>query len=130
MKVTTAIALVQNLVYKPGWTMEVDDYTKRFEDSICITLCCDTYKSEREEAGEGYPTAIRPRASFCIMVGDLDTDVDLYRALMDKIIEYEVHEAREFLRVRPTMWAPFHPHKRDGQQRWGNPAADIAFGMV
>ena len=130
MKVPTAIALIANLVYKPGWTMETEDYSHRHEDGVKVTLCCDTYRSEREEAEEGYPSPIRPRASFCILVGDLETDVDLYRALMDKIIEYEVHEAREFLRVKPTLWAPFHPHKADGQKRWGNPAADLAFGMV
>lgn len=130
MRVETAIALIENLVYKPGWTFEVESYCHRFEESVKVTVCCDTYRSEREEAADGYPSPIRPRASFCILVGDLDNDVDLYRALMDTIVCYETHEAREFLRVKPTLWAPFHPHRVDGQKRWGTQAADLTFGMV
>lgn len=30
----------------------------------------------------------------------------------------EEHEMREFLRIAPTYWAPFHPHHTDGIRRW------------
>lgn len=130
MKVTTAMALINGLIYKPGWTIEVESYCHRFEESIKITLCCDTYRSEREEAAEGYPSPIRPRASFVIMVGDKTDDCSLYRAVLDKIIEYETHEAREFLRVGTTLWAPFHPHQTEGSKRWGTPESDYTFGTV
>lgn len=130
MQVTTAMALIENLAYKPGWEFEVRDNSHRFEESIVVTMCCDTFQSERADAAEGYPNAIRPRASFCIMVGQFADDCELYRALMEKVICYETHEAREFLRVKPTMWAPFHPHKVDGQHRWGTPAEDVVFGIA
>jgi hypothetical protein len=140
MRVASAIALIENLVYKPGWEILVEDYTHRFEDTICVTMCCDTYRSERDQAEQGYPEAIRPRASFCIPVGDITDDVGLYRALLSKIIAYETHEAREFLRVKPTMWAPFNPHQTAAMERFATtPAectckssvgADLAFGMV
>lgn len=130
MNTDTAISLVEGLIFKPGWLLEAHDFSDRFEDTVCVTLSCDTYRFNRADAAEGYQFQMRPQAKFLIMVGHMSDDCDLYRALIEKIIDFETHEIREALRVKNTLWAPFHPHKVDGMLRWGNPQHDLLYGVV
>lgn len=121
MRVASAIELIGQLVYKPGWQFQAEDHTSRYENSICLTIRYPAVNSDRAEACQGFPNGIRPdglaRASFCIMLGN-DSDLQLYRKVSDCIMEIEYHEMREFLRVKPTFWAPFHPHNLEGIERW------------
>jgi len=126
----TAITLVNGLVYKPGWRMNATDNTARFEGSIVLELVEATYMSERANATQGYAERIDARASFIIQVGALTDDIELYREVLDRIVQFDVHEAREFLRVRETMWAPFHPHRVDGMHRFGRVAEDLTYGLA
>lgn len=130
MFVQTAIDLIDQTVYKPGWTFEATDHTKRYEGTVCVKVTYPAQMSEREEAPAGYPTPITPYAEFPIVVADVDEPTDLYRRLLDVILAIEEHEAREFLRIRPTFWAPFHPHTVDGMRRWGYPGQDLHFGLA
>jgi hypothetical protein len=149
VNVDTAIALIGHLVYKPGWRFEPEDNRQRFENSIKVTIWYTATDSGRDHARDGYPDAesdgtptIRPggqaRMSTVIMLDGLD-NVSLYGELMSVILEIEEHEAREFLRVKPSYWAPFHPHQTDGMCRLAavsgkSPAdvrrADLAFGLA
>jgi|SRR5271166_2505034 len=141
MLIETAIQLIGNIVYKPGWRIEARDNSKRFQDSICITITYPATNSDRSEAAAGFPSPIPPdgaRASFCISVAALD-DVRLYAGLVQVIMHIEEHEAREFLRIKPTYWAPFHPHNTDGIAAWAtvtNKPVDIqrhidfTFGLI
>lgn len=129
METRSAIELVNNLVYRPGWTIEATDYTKRFEGSIMVKFTFPAFHTEREHARNGYPSHTDSSwAQFPIMVGDCIDDCELYGRVLDCIRDLEMHEAREFLRVQPTMWAPFHPHRMDGMKRWsernGTPVSD------
>ena len=132
MKVETAIALIGTLVYKPGWTIEAVDHRHRHEDCIKIQVTYPAKRSERELASRGYPDDIDDgaRASFVVLVGDIQEDCELYRRLLDCILSIEEHEAREFLRIKPSYWAPFHPHLIDGMKRWGSPDRDLLFGAA
>ncbi len=119
METASAVALVNNLSYRPGWTIEATDYTNRFEGSIMVKFTFPAFHTERALAAEGYPSQTDSSwAQFPIIVGDCATDDDLYFKVLQEITRLEQHEAREFLRVAPTMWAPFHPHRVDGMKRW------------
>ncbi len=138
MRVDSAVLLVNNLIYKPGWTLTATDYTHRFESTICVKVEYPAPNSDRDNAKRGYEDDVLPtaRAGFPIVVADCD-DASLYRKIIDVILEIEAHEAREFLRVMPTYWAPFHPHNVDGMRRWNatngidySVMPDLRFGLV
>lgn len=150
MNTDTAIALIGNMVYKPGWEFTAEDNTGRFEGSIKLTVRYPCVDSNRDRAAAGYPetdesgtATMRPdgkaRASYVLMVCDCDDDVALWHLVAQMIMNIEEHEMREFLRITPTYWAPFHPHRSDGMKRWaavtGKPvehivATDLTFGLA
>src|SRR5215469_1552333 len=137
MNTDTAIALIEQLVYKPGWVFTAADNTRRFEGSIKLAIDYPAVDSNRDRAPLGYPATepasrfiettgeevaagtptIRPdgkaRASFTLLACDFRDDVALWHAITEKIMLVEEHEMREFLRVCPTYHAPFHPHRAD-----------------
>jgi hypothetical protein len=46
-------------------------------------------------------------------------DGQLLRAVFDLIMQIELHESREFFRVKSEDYAaPFHPHRADGEALW------------
>ena len=130
MKVSTANSLISQLTLKPDWRIETwQNY--RFEDSLTMQVSYPAFNYNRENASQGYEHyPIEASASFNLMVGDIDEDVDLYLMVMSKLMEIEQHEWREALRVAPTFWAPFHPHRMDGMKRWGSPDYDYSFGLA
>lgn len=132
MLVDSAIQLIGQLTYKPGWTFEPEDHTNRFEGSVKVKISYPANDTSREDAREGYPNPIPVTyAVFSFGVSNLD-DIQLYREIANCIMEIECHEMREFLRVSPTFWAPFHPHQLDGMRRW-NPDTvkqDFQFGIA
>lgn len=131
MKTETAITLINQLSYKPGYRFEAHDYCHRFEDTICLTIHCPTWSTDRKDAQKEYQGAeLDLRTKFLIQVGEFTSQEELFRAVLDQIIKLETHEAREFLRVGDTKWAPFHPHKAEGQRLFGDVAGDMAYGLV
>lgn len=140
MDISTAITLIQGITYKPGWNISGHDNTKRFEGCIRVDFVYPATNSDRSEA-PAYSTPIPPngaRASFAVIVSTLD-DVQLYRAICQLIMTIEEHEMREFFRINPTYWAPFHPHKSDGITRWADNSdtprhiqqyRDMTFGLA
>jgi hypothetical protein len=130
MRVESALELINNsLVYKPGWKISATDHTNRFEDTIVIKIEYPARNSNRDQADNGYSEEINTYATFPVIVADCD-DLSLMRNVLNKIIEIEAHEAREFLRVKPTNWAPFHPHRVGGMRAWGTPQSDLQFGVA
>lgn len=129
MNVKSALLLVNQIVYRPGWTISATDHTNRYEGAIRVRIDYPAQSTTREEAEEGYPENIQTYAQFPIIVEDCPDETALYRRIIDTILQIEAHEAREYFRVQPTFWAPFHPHKIDGMKRWGEPDRDIVFGI-
>lgn len=130
----SAVELISNLIYKPGWTFTAVDHDKRFEGTIVLRVDYPARNSNRDQAAAGYPEEISTYATFPLVVQDC-TDEDLYAKVLSIIGEIEMHEAREFLRVNPTHWAPFHPHRVDGMRRWAERTgstmdADLRFGLA
>lgn len=128
MNVESAVQLINQLVYKPGWKISATDHTNRFEGAVQVRIDYPAHASEREEA-PNYAREIQTYAEFPMIVVDCN-DASLYRRVINAIVEIETHEAREFLRVVPTMWAPFHPHRIDGMRRWGDESGDLRFGLA
>lgn len=129
MECSSALRLIEQVIFMPGWRLEAEDHTKRFEDAILLTIHYPARSTARADAEAGYPEEIVTYARFVVLAGDCDSDEDLWRVLMEKILLVLEHEAREYFRIKPTSWAPFHPHRRDGMRRWGNPATDLGFGL-
>ena len=135
MEAKSAIKLIHDVIYKPGWVFVARDHTGRFEDSITVRIEYPARNSNRDQAVAGYPKEINTYAEFPLVVKDC-TDEDLYAELLRMIMSIEEHEAREFLRVEPTQWAPFHPHRVDGMRRWAartgrtDLRADLQFGLA
>lgn len=134
METASAIELVDGVIYKPGWTFTARDHTKRFESTVVVRVDYPARNSNRDQVDAGYPQEIATYAEFPLVVEDC-TDEDLYAKLLEAIMSIEEHEAREFLRVRPTGWAPFHPHRATGMRRWAarhgtDVLADLQFGIV
>lgn len=134
MLVISAMQLIENLVYKPQWKFSAVDHTSRFEGMIKVRIDYPARNSNRDTAPLFEDDIPVTYATFSIIVSDCD-EVALYKRLIDAIVEIEAHEAREFLRVAPTYWAPFHPHRIDGMKRWaemtGRPIQfDTQFGLA
>ncbi|QNP74988.1 hypothetical protein IAG44_39960 [Streptomyces roseirectus] len=135
MEAESAIKLVNDLVYKPGWSFIARDHTNRFEGAITMRVEYPARSSNRDRAVFGYPEEIVNRVSFPLVVKDCN-DEDLYAEILQVIMSIEEHEAREFLRVEPTQWAPFHPHRVKGMRRWAartgrsDLQADLQFGLA
>jgi hypothetical protein len=129
MNIESAIILIDQLIYKPGWKFEATDHTNRFEGSVKVRITYPAPNTNRDNAKNGYCEQIVTYAEFPMIVQTID-DVCLYRKIANAIIEIETHEMREALRILPTYWAPFHPHQIDGMKRWDrtesfDPSEDI-----
>lgn len=133
----TAVTLVnESLVFPPGWDVKAEDHTHRFQGTINVKVTLtEAKKSEREEAPEyNVPIPGGARSSFPLYVGDVDDIEGLVFRVIEALEEAYVHEIREFVRVAPTYWAPFHPHRGDGIQLWAkyrgtDPKRDYLFGL-
>jgi hypothetical protein len=136
MRVDTAVELVNDLVFRPGWTITAEDYSHRHEGTICVSFVYETRNFVREEAPDYKTVVTAPNTiRYQIVVGDMSTPEELYFALLKRIERINSHEDREALRDRRTKWAPFYPHKIDGQKRWAalngsNVEDDLVFGVA
>lgn len=134
MRIDTAIELVNDICFWPGWKFTATDHSNRFEGSICVRVDYKARNTNRENAPD-YDQVIDTYASFPIVVRDLD-QVGLYHAVFDKIQVIREHEDREAFRSKATLWAPFHPHNVDGMKRWHHKpelidlSSDLQFGIA
>lgn len=128
MKISSAIELINSLIFLPGWKFTAEDHSNRFEGSVRVRIDYPARNSNRDQAVSGYPEEIQTYASFPLIVENCD-DVAVYRKIVEELVKIETHEIREFLRVSSTMWAPFHPHRIDGMHRWGDVDGDLKFGV-
>lgn len=139
MDTATAVTLInEQLVFPIGWEVVAKDHSSRFGETIVVDFkLTDARQSERAEAPEGYPNVIKggARSGWPIYVGDVENIEDLTYKVIGAMLRNASHEIREFVRVKPTYWAPFHPHRGDGIKRWsqhnGTPESDdYLFGLT
>jgi hypothetical protein len=131
-----AVAVINSMIYKPGWTFE-PEVSDRFENTVQVRITYPARNYNRDQAPE-YPQEINPSAVFMLPVSPCDCDESLIFEVIKLIMRIEDHEAREALRV-PTpagdFHAPFHPHNYATMCAWsarsGNPIArDLMFGAI
>jgi hypothetical protein len=137
MKVEQALTLInQGIVYRPGYRIMAEDNTPRYGNAIKVGIYCPTVDSgtrDSEEWKQGYPTVVADpgaRAEFTLTVDDCADEYDVLKKLLQLITRVEQHEAREFLRLKSSGRAPFHPHTSDGIRRWGTPELDFTYGLA
>lgn len=121
MQVESAVDYVNggSFVYKPGYVFFAQSYEYRLQGTILLTISFDALSTDRVDAKEGYKKILEPlHTTFVIQVKECRSDDDLLYQILTKIIELETHEAREFLRKRPTYSAPFHPHRVECMERY------------
>lgn len=130
MLVSSAVTIInESVIFFPGWKIRAEDFTTRHEGCICLHIEGTSWETNRPEAMAGYPTVNHPRVTVLLQVGNIADDLELHRAVLGKLIDFMVHEAREAYRIKPTGWAPFHPHKIDGMNRWGEVDKDLTYGF-
>ncbi len=123
----TAISLIENVVYRPGWVFECEPHGN-VQGGIRLKITYPANNFNRDQAADGYPSAFNPFAAFPILAGKCHDAEALYRQVIEQCFKVDQHEGREAFRVKPNYWAPFHPHHPDGMDRWGDPQADLFFG--
>lgn len=138
MRVDTALALVNDgLALPPYWEVTAEDYTHRYEDTICLTVNITNARASERENQPDYATEVDggARAKFMVPVGDCEGVEDLVYRVIVAFVEDFTHEVREFVRLKHTGWAPFHPHQTDGIKRWSQAHGtdvlrDYKFGLA
>jgi hypothetical protein len=138
MEVSTACQLVNDLVFFPEVKLSADDHTNRFEGSIKVRIDYWAINTNKDKAPH-YNEWIETYATFAVVVHDCNDALSLYRKILNAWGMIQAHEAREALRVRSTLWAPFHPHRIDGMKAWNATAdtcddtslfGDLQFGLA
>lgn len=112
-----------DLAYKPGWTVRAVRATTK-EYGLTISATFEAPNSNRDLARQGYPITetVTPIPSLTI---EWPEDGAEYHAAIELVfmflVDIEIHEAREFFRVRSDdMAAPYHPHRWAGHARFQN----------
>lgn len=126
MEISDALSLINDgVVYRPHWKFSAADHTNRFEGAIKVRVDYRAPQTNRDAARDGYQEKIDTYATFPLLVADCPDPNTLLRRLLDSIIEIDIHEARELLRVPSLDFeAPFHPHRVAGMQAWASTEAD------
>lgn len=116
--------------FMPDWKVSARLHDQ-FQATVIVRVEYPTHNSNRDQAAQGYPAAIRQDAEFPIITEECDDVAALAKRLItEAFAQVFLHEAREFLRFGPTCWAPLHPHRIDGMKRWGDVTGDLKFGLV
>lgn len=122
MELSTAVTLINDAAFLPGWQIVAEDHTRRFGGTIKLSTVLDTVDTNRENVArddDGRPYFVHnidggARAAFEVYVGDVQDREQLALKVVDKLTEVFRHEAREALRWGDTLDASLHPHRPEG----------------
>lgn len=115
MRYDTAVELLELISYKPGWTLTPglgwDTNTMLVKVEALVPDSSDAPRYNRRSlAGDSFEVNLT-------LIDESDGPAFI-RVILDNLIRWETHEAREFFRFGPGMLAPFHPHKPAGRDMW------------
>lgn len=112
-----------DLAYKPGWVIRAERAAFR-DHALTVSATFEAPNSNRGLALVGYPVTetVTPIPSLTV---EWPEDGAPYFSAIELIfmflVDIEIHEAREFFRVRSdAMAAPYHPHRWAGYARFQN----------
>lgn len=116
--------VINDLAYRPGWSfraVEIPDGQRLEGGNVIITVAVETLDTNRECARDGYTTPKIIGDAIPIDAGRFDTSDDVAAFMFATIMDFEVHEAREFLRIKGEDYrAPFHPHREECREVWAS----------
>jgi hypothetical protein len=112
MDVPTALHYISKVSYKPQWRL----YAMPIGEGNDVMLTVDyvAWNSNSELAPDYFEKA-RNMLRFDFSVADLDTPEQVYRVVLNCLLECERHETTEFFKVGRFYASPFHPHTEDGR---------------
>lgn len=108
-----AIELVKNVSYKPSWLL----MPRVVDEDVVLEIGY----VERDSDSMWAPNYERPTFNelpFRLNVRSIHSVDELYRKVLNCLVECEKHEAREFFKVGRSFETPFHPHRPDGNRLW------------
>lgn len=134
MDAESAVSEINKLSYMPGWriTAWVDD-NPRHRNSVIINCSFDAYNSSLGYAKDNYRYSpiIRPSVVERQDVTECRGSEDVWRLVAEFIQKINEHEMREFLRIPSENYkAPFHPHKFEGMEAWGDEFHDLEYNKI
>lgn len=117
MDVQEVVDLVnRRLTYKDGWQFDARVRESRRADHQLVA-----HVEWQAVVDNSSPRRVDPRPRV-IATGEFDVTPGPKEKVEDQIItgirEGEDHELREFFRI--DGFAPYHPHRDDGDQRWAH----------
>lgn len=142
---TEARHAIAGIIYKPGWEFRVvADYWYRidlhesvmpgwFPNYLNVEVTYPAPNSNIENARRGYTEPLLHGALALIVVNLTlcETVDDVLGRVMAGVFGIEIHEAREFFRLRQRgLCAPWHPHRADGAAAYSEGIARYGFPAV
>lgn len=117
------VTTLNALVYRPGWTFGA--YTLNGWEAdlmggdVVMAVSCSTVDTDREHARNGYDKSKTLGFHEVLRASDYPDREALLSAIFGWLMAVELHESREFFRVKSDDYAaPFHPHREDGNAAW------------
>jgi hypothetical protein len=125
MRAREAVEQIRNTIFKPGWTIEAEEYGY---DLVYVRFKIDTVDTSynRPDGTFWKPITVAPDTVFSVARMD---ETQLSWRLLQLALEVDEHESREFFKVRQPdgSWAaPFHPHTASGERQWAQGRARAA----
>lgn len=117
MKSSQAIEQIRNSVFKPGWEMEASSFGG---DLIILTFYIHTTDTSYPDFDGVCRKPITLVRDELVDVSPMD-EVALCAAIICLADQIDIHEDREFLKVRQPdgSWkALLHPHTAAGERAW------------
>jgi hypothetical protein len=118
MNTQEAVEAVNGMVFKPGWRVTAADFLGMVE----VTMYIDTVDTSYPDADGTCRKQVTLYREKMINPGGLDLEGLCYQVLK-LAMETDVHEDREFLKVRGEdgrWYSPLHPHTRAGEEAWAD----------
>jgi hypothetical protein len=109
--------ILDSLVFRPGWKFSAKTTPNNdwWGGDVELHMECTTVDTDREYARQGYNMPRTLEWDVPLDSRNYDNSDQLLGAVFVMLMQIELHEAREFLRVGSENFrAPFHPHRPEG----------------
>lgn len=119
MRYETAVELLEQISYKPEYRLDWSASSSPWDTPGTITVRVEAIvpNSNNYPRYQGKSIAGDTFEIDLSVIPESDS-ASFIRIVLDSLIAWEIHEAREFFRFGPGMIAPFHPHKPAGRDLW------------
>jgi hypothetical protein len=113
MDAATALRVVRDITYKPGWTFDA----RERDGGVHLLIEFRAPNSDSYWAPE-YPQTIIAGGAFQVSLTGCRTEMDVWNLVFQCVMAIELHEAQEFFAVDARWKKPYHPHTHVGRLVW------------